>query len=64
MSEEYSGLPEYQPPKPVDNSTRMATAQEQKPLVKMLNKMLKPKTSRVIKMSHKMPKKKHTVHFY
>lgn len=32
--------------------------------MKMMSKMLKPKISRVMKMAQKMPKKKHTVHFY
>lgn len=45
MSDEYQALPQYHPPQGV----RMATAEEQKPLVKMISKMM---TSKLAKLPH------------
>lgn len=46
--QEYQALPQYVTPQP---GPRMATAKEQAPLMKMIGKMISPKT-------HKMPRMK------
>lgn len=51
-------FPQYPP------GIRVADAKEQKPLLKLMGKMLKPKMARMMKMSLKPTKKKHQVHFY
>lgn len=63
---DYQSLPQYPNTQPQAPSTRMATPEEQKPIMKMINKMLKPKTMRAIKQlnTQRMPKKKHQVKFY
>lgn len=58
MTESYQPLPQYNPPM----GTRMATPEEQKPLIKMLGKMIAPKmksprlkgkiSSQTIKVKH------------
>lgn len=50
MTDAYQPLPQYQPP----TGVRMATAEEQKPLMKMLGKMLAPKLAKGLKMRGKI----------
>ena len=52
MSDEYQALPQYQPPQP--QGVRMATADEQKPMMKMIGKMLAPKISKMPRMKGKI----------
>lgn len=47
MSDEYQALPKYEPPK--TQGVRVASQEEQKPLMKMLGKMLAPKLTRMMK---------------
>jgi hypothetical protein len=62
-------MPEEQPP-PVPALPQYLTAhhfaqkKQAGPLTKMLNRMLKPKTHRLMKTSLKKQKKKHQVQFY
>lgn len=51
-------LPNY------NTGMRVADAKEQKPLMKLMSKMLVSKTAKVMKMQMKSPKKKHKVTFY